>query len=91
MSKDPYQTLIRAKGAAFAWIGAVIGPTFLRIGMEPDYRGHLIIGIVSLLLVAVSISDGIKASKANSWSGCIAYAIVPGTLLIVGIVFALLG
>lgn len=90
MKKYAYQTFIGAKGVAFAWIGAVIGPLFLRIGLEPGYRGHLLIGIGSLLLVAVIISDGVKAFKGNSWSGCVAYAIVPSVLLIVGVAFVIL-
>jgi len=90
MSRDAYQTFIGAKGVAFTWIGAAIGPVFLRIGLDPDYGGHLVIGVVSLLLVAVSVFDGIKASRAKSMSGFIAFTVVPLALLVAGTVFALL-
>ncbi|MDG5499938.1 hypothetical protein [Marinobacter sp. BGYM27] len=89
MSKDAYQTFIGAKGVAFTWIGAAIGPAFLRIGLDPDYRGHLVVGVVSLLLVAMSVLDGVRASKAKSLSGFMAFAVVPVALLLAGLAFAL--
>lgn len=90
MSRDIYQTFIGAKGVAFAWIGAAIGPIFFVIGLEPEYRVHLLVGVVSLLLVAASIFDGFRALKANSWSGVIAFAVVPLMLLAGGVVLALI-
>ncbi|PHS62703.1 MAG: hypothetical protein COB09_14295 [Thalassobium sp.] len=88
MNRDIYQTFIGAKGVAFAWIGAAIGPIFLVIGLEPGYRVHLVIGVVSLLLVAASILDGVRALRANSWSGVIAFAVIPVMLLAGGVVLA---
>lgn len=90
MKQDSYQTFIGAKGVAFTWIAAAIGPLFFVIGLQPEYRTHLVIGAVSFILVTVSVLDGIKALKANSWSGVFAFTIVPLTLLASGIVFALL-
>ena len=90
MSRDIYQTFIGAKGVAFAWIGAIIGPIFLVIGLEPEYRAHLVVGVVSLLLVAASIFDGARALKASSWSGVIAFAVVPLILLAGGVVLAIM-
>ena len=90
MNRDIYQTFIGAKGVAFAWIGAAIGPIFLVIGLEPEYRAYLVIGVVSLMLVAASIFDGVRAFKANSWSGVVAFAIVPAALLVAGIVLAIM-
>jgi len=90
MSRDIYQTFIGAKGVAFAWIGAAFGPIFLVIGLNPEYRAHLVIGVVSLLLVAASIFDGVRALKANSWSGVVAFAVVPIILLVGGIVLAVM-
>ncbi|HCS29175.1 MAG TPA: hypothetical protein DIW43_17080 [Spongiibacteraceae bacterium] len=87
MSRDIYQAFSGAKGVAFAWIGAVIGPIFLVIGLEPEYRAHLVVGVVSLLIVAASIFDGVKAS---SWSGVIAFAVVPVILLAGGVLLAIL-
>ncbi len=89
MKHDVYQTFIGAKGVAFTWIGAAIGPIFFVIGLEPEHRAHLIIGVLSFILVAISVLDGLKALKANSWSGVLAFSIVPVVLLVVGIVFAL--
>ena len=89
MSRDIYQTFIGAKGVAFTWIGAVIGPIFLVIGQEPEYRAHLAIGAFSVLLVVASFFDGVKAFKANSWSGVFAFAVVPAVLLVAGIVLAI--
>ncbi len=88
MNRDIYQTFIGAKGVAFAWIGAAIGPIFLVIGLEAGYRVHLVIGVVSLLLVAASILDGVRALRANSWSGVIAFAVIPVMLLAGGVVLA---
>ena len=90
MSRDIYQTFIGAKGVAFAWIGAAIGPIFLVIGLAPDYRAHLAIGVFSLVLVAASIFDGVRALKANSWSGVVAFAVIPILLLVGGVVLAIM-
>jgi hypothetical protein len=83
-----YQTFIGAKGVAFAWIGAAIGPVFFVIGLESEYRRHLAVGIVCFILVIVSIVDGFKALKAGSWSGVVAYSVVPFALLVIGGIFA---
>ncbi len=89
MKRDAYQTFIGAKGVAFTWIGAAIGPIFFVIGLEPEHRAHLVLGLISFILVAISVLDGVKALKVNSWPGVLAFSIVPVILLIVGIVFAL--
>lgn len=84
MARDLHETFLSAQSVAVTWIGAAIGPLFFRIGLDPEYRVHLIIGIVSLLLVAASIFDGIKASRANSISGFIVFTVVPVVLLVLG-------
>jgi len=90
MNKDPYITFIGSKGVAFAWIGAAIGPVFLIIGMDGTHLSHLLVGAVSLLLVALSFRDGIKEFTHGSISGFLAFGVVPAILLVVGIMFALL-
>ena len=88
MSLDIYQTYLGAKGVAFAWIGAAIGPSFFVIGLEPEYRTHLAISIVCFLLVVASIFDGVKAIKVKSWSGVVAFSVVPLVLLVAGVLIA---
>ncbi|MCV6620427.1 MAG: hypothetical protein OIF51_01585 [Cellvibrionaceae bacterium] len=88
MNQYMYQTYLGAKGVAFAWIGAAIGPSFFMIGLDPEYRTHLAIGIVCFVLVVASIFDGLKALKVKSWSGVIAFTVVPLVLLVVGVVFS---
>ena len=88
MKHDQYITFIGAKGVAFTWIGAVIGPLFLVVGMEETHRSYLAIGIVSLILVALSVRDGIKAYNHGSISGFSAYALAPALLLVAGVIFA---
>lgn len=90
MSQDIYQTYIGAKGVAFAWIGAAVGPSFFVIGLDPDYRAHLAIGVVCFILVIVSTLDGIKALKAKSWSGVLAFSVVPIVLLVAGVIFSII-
>lgn len=90
MKRDMYQTYIGAKGVAFVWIGAALGSCFFIIGLNADSRAHLIVGIVSFILLIVSLFDGIKAFKARSWSDVFAFAIVPISLLIAGIAFVIL-
>ena len=51
-------------------------------------RAHLTIGLVSFILVISSILDGLKAFKAKSWSGVVAYSVVPFALLVAGTIFA---
>jgi hypothetical protein len=88
MKSDPYVTFIGAKGVAFAWLGVALGPVFLLIGLDKTHRIHLVIGLVSLMLVALSVRDGIKAYKHGSISGFSAFAVVPAVLLVVGVIFA---
>jgi len=88
MDKDPYTTFIGAKGVAFAWIGASIGPVFLLLGMNEAHRSHMVVGGVSLVLVALSIRDGIKSYRHGSISGFSAFAVVPIVLLMAGVIFA---
>lgn len=89
MKQDIYQTYISAKGVAFVWIGAAIGPSFFVIGLELEYRIHLIISIACCVLTILTIFDGTRALKAKSWSGVIAFAIVPFALLLAGVLLQL--
>lgn len=63
---------------------------FLGVGPAPEYRVHLVAGVVSLLLVAASIFDGVRVFKANSLSGVIAFAVVSVMLLAGGVVLAIM-
>jgi len=90
MNQDIYQTYLGAEGIAFAWIGAAIGPSFFVIGLDPEYRTHLVIGVVCFVLVVASIFDGFKALKVKSWSGVVAFSVVPLVLLVAGVVFAIM-
>ncbi|MAM86190.1 MAG: hypothetical protein CME36_02645 [unclassified Hahellaceae] len=84
MSHDIYRTFIGAKGVALTWIGSAIGPVFFVIGLEPEYRRHLAVGIVCFIFVIVSIADGLKALKAGSWAGVVVYSVVPFALVVIG-------
>lgn len=91
MNKDPCVTFIDAKGVAFVWVGAAIGPAFIAIGMGEAYRGHLAVGVIALILVGFSIRDGVKAIGNGSISDFLAFAIAPAILLVVGIFLAWIG
>lgn len=90
MNQDIYQTYLGAKGVAFAWIGAAIGPSFFVVGLDAEYRTHLAIGVVCFVLVFASIFDGLKALKVKSWSGVIAFTVVPLVLLVAGVIFVIM-
>ncbi|BBB30213.1 hypothetical protein [Neptunomonas japonica] len=84
MSKDIYQTFIGVKGVAFAWLGAAFGPLFIAIGLEPEYRTHLVVGCVGILIALACMLDGFRAFKANSKSGFLAFTVTPVILLLAG-------
>ena len=80
MNKDPYSTFIGAKSVAFVWIGSVLGPVFIFIGLDDNYRIHLIVGIGFMLAVLFSIKQGVKALKNRITSDFIAFTVVPSVL-----------
>ncbi|PAU52488.1 hypothetical protein BZL42_24185 [Pseudomonas indica] len=79
MNRDIYTTFLGAKGVAFAWIGAALGPIFL--GFSSNQQEHLVFGIGALILVALSFGEGIRALKHGSMSDFLVYMIVPALLL----------
>lgn len=88
MHRDAYSTFIGAKGVAFAWLRAAFGPAFLTIGLHPEHRAHLLIGIVAIVLVGLSLIDGTKAVRFGSLTGGLAYGAVPIVLLVAGSIYA---
>jgi hypothetical protein len=85
MKKDPYVTFIGAKGVVFSWIGAVVGPLFFIVGLTTISWVHSLIGAGMLIVVAVSIRDGLCARKAGINSDFVALTIVPFVLLLGGV------
>lgn len=88
MKKDIYITFINAQGVALAWIGAIIGPLFLIVGLEENKKIHLLVGGVFLIIVAISIVEGIKAYNSGSKSDFLASTVIPSILLVAGIIFS---
>lgn len=84
MKKDTYVAFIGAKGVAFSWIGAVVGPLFFIVGLTTNSWVHSLIGAGMLVVIAVSIRDGLCARKAGINSDFVALAIVPFVLLLGG-------
>lgn len=84
-----YSKFLSAQGAAFAWIGAWLGPLFALIGVVEESIGHLILGLAMITLPLFSITSYIKAAKDHvSHSDRVVYAIVPVLSLIGGAVLA---
>jgi hypothetical protein len=85
MRKDIYITYIGAKGVALSWIGAVLGPIFLLIGVTSQSWAHSLIGASMLLAVIFLFKDGLTALKAGEKSDFAAFSVIPMLLLVCGI------
>ena len=85
MCKDIYITYIGAKGVALSWIGAVLGPIFLLIGVTDKLWSHSLIGAGMLLVVIFLFKDGLTALRAGEKSDFTAFSVIPMLLLICGI------
>ncbi len=90
MNNDLYTTYIGAKGVAFAWIGALIGPAFLLVGVIDKEIALSVIGVGSLAIVAASFHDGSQARKKRITSDYVVFTVVPGVLLLIGVAVAVL-
>tara|TARA_A200000159_G_scaffold53569_1_gene49574 strand:- start:773 stop:1054 length:282 start_codon:yes stop_codon:yes gene_type:complete len=75
--RDPYVTYLNAAGVAVAWIGSVLGPLFI-FSTFGDFTHHnTYIGIAFIIVVLLSIRDGVKAKKNGNTSGFIAMCVMP--------------
>lgn len=77
MKKDPYTTFLGAKAVAFAWIGSIIGPLFMLVGLMDFEKPHFYIGLLFLIIVILTVRDGFKARRHGKSSDFIAMSIVP--------------
>ena len=91
MNTDAYKTFIGAKGVAFAWIGAVFGPALLYIGLQSVGSTEFWVGLVLTIIFLMCMVDGIRALKYSAYSDFIAYAVVPVSLFLCLVTWALLG
>jgi len=85
MRRDFYTTFIGAKGVAFAWVGAFLGPVFIGIYLEARTNEHLWVGIGCLVISLLCIRDGLVGFKHGVVSDFVAYTFVTLVLLVVGI------
>jgi hypothetical protein len=75
--RDPYVTYLNAAGVGVAWIGSVLGPLFI-FSTFGDFTHHnTYIGIAFIIVVLLSIRDGVKAKKNGNTSGFIAMCVMP--------------
>ena len=88
MGKDLYVRYIGSKGVAFAWIGAAIGPVLLIDGIIETHRANFAAGAVLLIIVALSIRDGIMALSYKLRNDFIVYTALPIAILVAGVLFA---
>ncbi|MEP0357357.1 hypothetical protein [Paraglaciecola sp.] len=75
--RDPYITYMNAAGVAVAWIGSVLGPLFIFSTFGDFSHPNTYIGAALILVVLLSIKDGIKARKNRNISGFVAMCLVP--------------
>ena len=66
-NRDPYITYMNAAGVAVAWIGSVLGPLFVLSTFGDFSHPNTYIGTVLILIVLLSIRDGIKAKKTATY------------------------
>ncbi|MCW8108982.1 hypothetical protein OPS25_10800 [Alteromonas ponticola] len=77
---------MNAAGVAVAWIGSVIGPLFIFSTFGDFTHPNTYIGAALILVVLLSIKDGIKARKNRNMSGFVAMCLVPSILPFIVIV-----
>ena len=90
MTMNAFTSFFRTKGIAVVCIGAMFAPTLIAMGIVEDKLIHLILGIGLLLLVLLSIIDGLKALRYRLMTNFIGSAFVPIVSTVVGIAFALI-
>jgi len=79
-----------ASGVTFTWLGAMFGPLFLRIGFGERIWTHSLIGFGALILVAMSMRSGAQGLRRGAPPSDIVVSLwIPGLLLVVGVVMAL--
>ncbi len=84
-----YTTFLNAKGAAFAWIGAWLGPLFAFVGMVEGSTRHLVFGSVMIALPLFSIVSHFRARRSRvPLSDRIVFVIVPAMSLVGGAILA---
>ena len=76
-NRDPYITYMNAAGVAVAWIGSVLGPLFIFSTFGDFSHPNTYIGTALILVVLLSIKDGVKAKKNGNISGFIVMCLVP--------------
>ena len=68
---------MNAAGVAVAWFGSVLGPLFIFSTFGDFSHANTYIGIALLIIVFLSIRDGLKARKHGKMSDFVAMSIVP--------------
>ncbi len=86
---DFHLKFLNAQGAAFAWIGAWLGPIFFFIGAIDKSTGHLIAGAAMIALPLFSIVSQMRRTSAQTnLPDTIVFAVVPAISLAGGVLLA---
>lgn len=85
MRRDLHLSFLSAQAVAVAWIGALIGPVFVLIGLGNGFSAHFYIGVVLVLVVIATIREGFQQRRRNNKSDLIVYCIIPISFLALGV------
>ena|GEM_PF-6750263 len=83
-NKNIYATYLNAQGVGLSWIGGLIGPALIVIGLTPLNWGALSMGIGLSVLALFCIQEGFRM-KSRSKSDFVIMSIVPLVLLLLGL------
>ena len=80
VQRDPYLTWISGKAVAFTWIGAFIAPF---VWQFPRSNPMFWLALGAILLVMLSIWQGIAAMRRGVTSDFLVMSVVPVVILVV--------
>ncbi|VVT24298.1 conserved membrane hypothetical protein [Marinobacter salarius] len=96
MKQDPYVVFTNAKGNALrvviAWIGSILGPSYIFIGWGEYNDWPLFVGLGLTLYTLLAIRKGFVALRSGVFSDFVVYSLIPLLIPVaVGIAFWVCG
>ena len=78
MTKNLYVSFVNAQAIALPWVFGLISPTVILVGTgHPISIGHIIVGLIMLILCCLTIVEGLKGNSIQKKSDKIVLTFPP--------------